>query len=296
MAIFGGNMKLRIIQAALAAVILSAASGAARADDAPAPDRSGFTLFNPAPDSALRSLCTDRPTKSTGPCTVDAGHFQLESDIFNASFQRTGGVTTDTYLFTNPTLKLGLTNTLDAELNIAPLETVVTHDHGANSTLTGVGDLFARLKWNLIGEDGGNLSIALAPYVKAPTARHGIGNGAVEEGLIVPVQVTLPAGWSLTIDPEIDALKDQNGSGRHANYVGLLSFSHAVTKTVTGSVEIWGDVNDDPAGTVRQSSFDLGLAWIPEKAPNLQFDGGVNIGLNNATPGAQVYLGVSRRF
>jgi hypothetical protein len=271
-------------------------AGSAWAEDLPAPDRSGYTLFNPAPDSALRSLCPDRPTKSTGPCTVDAGHVQIESDIVNTTFQRTGGVTTDTYLFTNPTVKLGLNNTIDVELTIAPVQTVVTHDHGADSSLTGVGDLYGRVKWNLLGDDGGDLSMALAPYVKLPTARHGVGDGAVEEGVVAPISVNLPAGWSVTLDPEIDALKNQDGNGRHANYAGLLSFSHPISKTLTGSAEIWGDLNDDPTGVVRQYSFDLALAWIPTTLPNIQFDGGVNIGLNNATPGAQVYLGASRRF
>jgi hypothetical protein len=268
------------------------------AQAAPAPDKSGFTLFDPTPDADLRSFCTDRPTKSTLACTVDAGHFQIESDIFNATFQHLGGVTTDTYLFTNPTLKLGLTNTTDAELTIAPIETVVTHDHvtGSDSTLTGVGDLFAKLKWNLIGDDGGDVAVTLAPYVKAPTARHGIGNGAVEEGVLLPITLTLPAGWALTIDPEADALKNANDNGRHLNYSGLLNFSHAITKTISGAVEIWGDVNDDPAGTVRQRSLDFALTWIPAKTPNLQFDVGTNFGLNSATPGAQAYFGVSRRF
>jgi hypothetical protein len=265
---------------------------------APAPDKSGYTLFAPTPDADLRSFCTDRPTKSTGACTVDAGHFQIESDIFNATFQRTGGVTTDTYLFTNPTFKLGLTNTVDAELNIVPIETVVTHDHtiGQDSTVTGIGDLFAHLKWNLIGDDGGALAVTLDPYVKLPTARHGIGNGAVEEGVVLPIVLALPAGWSLTVDPEADALKNANDTGRHLNYAGLLNFSHAITKTITGAVEIWGDVNDDPSGTIRQRSLDFSMSWIPPKTPNLQFDVGANFGLNNATPGAQAYVGVSRRF
>ena len=35
-------------------------------------------------------------------------------------------MTVKTYLFTNPTLKLGLTNTIDLELNMAPVETVTT--------------------------------------------------------------------------------------------------------------------------------------------------------------------------
>jgi len=281
----------------LALVALLLRAGLACAQDDPKPvDQSAYNLFNPAPDSALRAFCTDRPTKSNNPCTVDAGRFQVESDILNATFQRTGGVTTDTYLFTSPNLKIGLTANTDAELAFTPAETVVTHDHGMNSTITGFGDLFARLKWNLIGNSGGDLSIALSPYVKLPTARHGIGDGTVEEGLLIPVQYNLPAGWQLGFNGEVDALKNQDDTGRHVNYVAIFSIAHPITKTVTGSAEFWTDYNDDPSGIVRERSFDLALAWIPPRTPNLQFDGGVNIGLNNATPGAQVYVGVSRRF
>src|SRR5205814_3549279 len=85
-----------------------------------------YSLFDPAPDDALRPFCTDRPTKGTGPCTVDAGHLQIESDIFNATQQNSDGAVTDTYLYTNPTFRLGLTESLDLELNIVPDEEVVT--------------------------------------------------------------------------------------------------------------------------------------------------------------------------
>jgi hypothetical protein len=273
----------------LAAGVIAISAGVAHADDPGGGGQPDYTVFNPVPDSQLGPICTDRPTKSNGPCSVPAGHFQLESDLLNVTFQRTDGVTTDTYLFTDPTLKLGLNKTTDAEVSLVPLETVVTHDRVAgDSTLTGVGDLFARLKWNFIGADGGDVSIALSPYVKLPTARHGIGDGTVEEGLLIPAQITLPAGWALTLNGEVDALKNQDDTGRHAN--------HPVTKALTGSAEVWSDVNDDPSGTIRQYSFDLALAWIPDGLANIQFDGGVNIGLNDATPGAQVYVGVSRRY
>jgi hypothetical protein len=272
----------------------------ALADDppAPAPDKSGFTVFDPVPDSQLRSLCTDRPTKSTSPCTVDAGHWQVESDVYNYTTQTTDGVTTITQLFTNPTVKLGLTNNLDFEVNIAPWEQVSTHDaaSGVTTTSSGVGDLFLKAKLNLLGDDGGNVGVALVPYVKVPTAPLGVGNGAVEEGILAPIQLQLPANWQLVIDPEFDLLANSVGAGRHGNVSSLLSFSYPVTKTVTASLEVWGDANFDPAGTVEQASFDLGAAWIPAKAPNFQLDGGVNLGLNRATPAAQAYVGVSRRF
>jgi hypothetical protein len=282
-----------------AAALIAMQAGAAWADDpATAPDKSAYTVFNPTPDSLLRSLCTDRPTKSTSPCTVDAGHWQVESDVYNFTQVSADGLTTTTQLFTNPTLKLGLTNNLDVEVNIAPYETVTTHDAaaGTTSTAAGVGDLFLRAKLNLAGDDGGTFGFALVPYIKVPTAPSGVGNGAVEGGLVAPLQFNLPMNWQLVIDPEIDALANAVGPGRHVNTSGLLSFSYPVTKTVTASAEVWGDVNFDPTGTVTQYSFDLGAAWIPPKAPTFQLDGGVNLGLNRATPGVQAYIGVSRRF
>jgi hypothetical protein len=229
---------------------------------------------------------------------VDAGHFQVESDVFNLTWDTSGGADTTTVLYTNPTFKLGLTNTIDAEVNIAPWETITSKDRvtGKTTRASGVGDLFLRLKANLIGDDGGNVAVALAPYVKIPTAPNGVGNGAVEGGLIVPVQITLPANWSLTIDPEADVFKNANNNGDHANLSGLLSFSRPISKTLTASIEVWSDVNFDPTGTVTQASFDLGLAWIPAAYPNFQLDGGVNLGLNNQTPAAQAYVGVSQRF
>ena len=285
-----------LLTAALAPAIARADSTSAPTP--PAPDKSAYTLFNPTPDAALRGLCTDRPTKSTGPCTVDAGHWQVEADVANLTIDHTGGLDTNTTLGPNPTLKLGLTNTIDAELNFAPYVEVAAKDRatGATTHARGVSDLYAKLKINLIGADGGDLAVAIEPYVKAPTAPANIGNRAVEAGVIAPISINLPASWSLTIDPELDLLKNAADNGRHLNASGLLSFSRPVSKTVTASVEVWSDVNYDPRKTLTQVSADLGLAWSPAAMPNLQFDGGVNFGLNNVTPAAQIYIGVSRRF
>ncbi len=295
-----GPRRLAIFAATMALL----APAVARAQDAPAPapapppDKSGFSLFDVTPTADLRSFCTDRPTKSTSPCTVDAGHWQIESDLVNVTIDRSGGLDTTTWLVTNPTLKVGLTNTLEAELNIAPYEIVTVRDRasGVSTRMTGVGDLFAKLEWNLIGDDGGAVAFALSPFVKIPTASHGLGNGAVEAGMIAPINVNLPANWSLTIDPEVDLLENAAGDGRHANVSGLLSLSRPVSKQVTLSAEIWSDIDFDPVGRRTQYSSDFGAAWIPRAQPNLQFDCGVNFGLNRETPPAQIYLGVSRRF
>jgi hypothetical protein len=78
------------------------------------PDKSSYTLFNPVPVDQMRDFNTDRPPKANVPYTVDAGHFQYETDIVNFAFdQLAGSVHTDTFLVPNPTFKFGLTNNIE---------------------------------------------------------------------------------------------------------------------------------------------------------------------------------------
>jgi len=118
-----------------------------------------------------------RPPKANLPCTVDPGHFQYESDVFNWTRSVSGGATTDTFLYTNPTLKVGLTNTIDLEANMAPLERVVTRSASGQQGFEGVGDLYVRGKFNLAGPDGGDFQLAVIPYVKARRVRRASATG-----------------------------------------------------------------------------------------------------------------------
>jgi len=268
---------------------------AAQAQTVQIPD---YSLFNPVPDDALRPFCTDRPTKGTGPCTVDAGHLQIESDIFNATLQNTDGVVTDTYLYTNPNFRLGITQNMDVELNFSPYVQVATRDHatGARTDEYGFGDTFLRVKTSLVGNGQGTFSAALDPFLKIPTAPSDIGNGAVEGGMVVPLQYTLSDVWSLSGVPEVDILKNETDDGRHEAGVLALSVTRTISAQVSASVEYWQNANFDPSGTIWQNSFDVAGTWQPPGARDLQFDVGANFGLNRETPTAQFYLGVSHRF
>ena len=186
--------------------------------------------------------------------------------------------------------KYGVSDRLDLELNVTPYQFQQASGQGRAQ---GFGDLVAHAK---IAAIKGDNAVSLLPFVKIPTAGAGLGNGAVEGGLVVPIALALPAGTTLTLDPEIDALMDAGGSGRHPAYALAAGLSRPLSATFTGAVELWGADNEEPSGHVRQASFDLGLSWIPMKDQALQLDGGLNLGLNRSTPGEQVYVGVSRRF
>ena len=274
------------------ASLLATASGPALAQAADSPPAHVATAPVPAAP-AEPALCTDRPTKANATCTVPAGKVQLETDLVNWTRTDAGGVRTDFILYSNPTLKYGLSSRADIQFNIAPYEELRTHVAGAATTLGGVGDLYVRLK-DRVTADSSKVQVAFIPFVKIPTARRGLGNREVEGGLAVPIAVTLPASFTLTFGPEADLLSDANHPGsRHFNIVNLVNLSKSVGK-VTLIGELWSDWNFDPAGTVRQYSADVAIAWLV--APRLQLDAGANFGLNRNTPDAQVYVGLSTRF
>lgn len=265
---------------ALAIGMAAFLASAARAQEAPAA-------------TGLQPICADRQTKANGPCTVDPGHFQVEADIVNASFMHAGGVTTDTWLLFNPTLKYGLAPNLDIEANIAPVQILRVKDAaGKTTTETGAGDLFLRVKYQFLNTPG--VQAAVIPYVKAPTARSGLGNGAWEGGLVAPVNVKLSSSLNLAVQPELDALENGDGSGHHLAFSQDFSLGLSLPHNVTLFAEIWGQWDFDPAATQRQYSADVAAALGLGR--DSQLDAGINFGLNRFTPGVAPYVGFSHRF
>lgn len=251
------------------------------------------TAASPA-SGADAAICADRPTKSSNACALDTGRWQLEADALNFTRMKDSGVTTDTWLIANPTVKYGFAKNLDAEVNLPLYQEVRVRTPAGSQSLDGIGDLYLRLKWQAFTSRDGNTQVGLYPFVKLPTAKRGLGNRETEAGVIAPVNIKLNDQWSIGFAPEADALLDAAGSGRHLNTVQTFNVGYSLPQDWTVYAEVWGDWNFDPSGTVRQYSLDFAVAKLIGK--DLQLDGGVNIGLNRATPDLNLYVGVSRRF
>jgi len=246
----------------------------------------------PARADDLGAICPDRPGKGTSPCTLAAGHAQIELGLFDESFQRRSGVTTDAGNAGAALLKYGVGESWDVEAGMAIYQFQRTHDAGGAATASGVGDLYLRAKYNPLSGDG-PFALVIGPYLKLPTAGGGLGNGAVEGGMVAPMSYDLGSGWSLAMTPEADALLNASGGGHHANLADVAGLGRTFGAVTLGA-EVWTDQNLDPLGTVSQYSFDLDAAWLADN--DTQLDGGVNLGLNRATPDLELYFGISRRF
>ena len=259
-----------------------------------AADKSSYTLFNPTPDGALRTFSPDRPTKSNGPLTVDAGRFQYETDLVNYLHSKLGGVSTRTYVALDPTLKVGLTRRVDLELQFNGYTNTRVLDSGATvSRADGAGDLVVRSKVNLFGNDGGAAAMALIPFVKLPTAARALGNNQIEGGLIMPIALTLPAGFALVVVPEIDVLKNNNDRGKHVNVTGVVDLGYSINKRLTVFGELYSAAGAD-AHTPPVYTADAAVAYLLTNS--IQLDAGANFGLNRNAPNLQIYTGISQRF
>ncbi len=263
---------------------------------APAPDKSGYNFFNRTPESQLRELTTDRPDLTESPITVDAGWWQVESDLVTYTHDHDKSAGSDIKAsalgLATINFKVGLTNNIDLQTVLEPWTRVKVDDriNSVRGSVSGFGDITSRLKINFWGNDGGTTAFALMPFVKWPTNTHGLGNDSVEGGLIVPLGVSLPAGWDMGVMTEIDIVRNDNDDGYTTEWVNSITFGHDITEKLGGYFEI--------ATTLTHgrdlASFDCGLTYGVTR--DVQLDCGVNLGLTKATDDYTVFTGISVRF
>ena len=239
---------------------------------------------------ALRDFCAERPGKATPPCILDAGHTQLEVGLADAVFERSAGAHETTTTLGATEVRYGLNRRVEVEAGWAPL--IVDQARGGGRR-TGVGDAVFGLRGALTDPDGDGAAVSLQGFVTAPTATHGLGAGGWTGGVRLPASIPLGPTTDLGLTPEVDVVRDAAGGGTHLAWAGAAGVSHAFGPTTLGA-EVWGQVDDDPSGKVRQASADFTAAYAV--GDSAQLDAGVNLGLNRATPDVEIYAGVARRF
>ena len=239
-------------------------------------------------------ICADRPSKSTGGCTVPKGRWQVETGLIDWSHERSGGVTTNLAIYGSSLIKYGVSDNVDIELGVTPLESLSVHGGGLDEHHSSFGDILVRAKYRVTPADAPVL-VAIDPFVKLPTANHNLGNRKVEGGLVVATSAALgKSGLTLSLNPELDWVADADGNGHHAATQQVVNLGLAVNGKLSLSGEIWGRWDWDPAGTGKQASADGSIAYLASE--NVQLDAGANLGLNRQTPDIEVYSGISVRF
>jgi hypothetical protein len=220
---------------------------------------------------------------------LDAGHAQIEVGLADAVFQHNGGAHDDTYTLGAAELRVGVTKRIELEVGWSPV--VIDQTRGSPSR-TGTGDANLGVLAALTDPDKMGVAVSAQGFVTLPTATNGLGAGGWTGGARLPMAIPLNDGFALGLTPEVDVLRN-GGGGTHAAWIAAGSLSRGFGPATLG-VELWGQVEDAPGGTIRRATADLTAAYMIGKT--LQLDAGANFGLNRATPNAEVYIGISHRF
>lgn len=237
-----------------------------------------FSLVDPVPADKMRDLATDRPDLTEGPYTVDAGHIQLEVDAAVVSFE--GAELGLDVVGLNA--RVGLTDAVDMHL-ILPTAGAVF----AGSTVTpGNGDLLLRLKWNLMGDDGGDIAVALLPYVVVPA------DTVVTGGLIVPLNFNLP--WELGLGAMVQ-MELVRGGASNEEIDGRAVVSASLARAITGGVGAYleGYAATQLTGQNPEVWASAGTTW--GATDNLQFDLGARARVVGGDPRVEAFVGAAFR-
>jgi hypothetical protein len=259
------------------------------------PDKSGYNLFHATPDALLREMATDRPDKTESAYSVDAGHFQIEMDLLTYTYDRSEDETVKAWAIAPINLKVGILNNVDLQVIAESYNIQRTKDRSTNSStrLSGFGDLLLRCKTNLWGNDGGPTALSVMPFVKLPTNQHGLGNGALEGGVIFPFAMDLPSDWGFGAQAEVDYLQDSGSSDYHEEFINTVTVSHDIAGKLGGYVELFSNVSTE-RGAKWIATFDFGFTYALTR--DIQLDAGMNIGLTSAADDLNPFIGLSMRY
>ena len=185
--------------------------------------------------------------------TVKPGRFLLEVDAVSLSIDREPGLKYTAFGAASTFLTTGLTASWDIQLGAEFFLSQQFDAAGLTERQSGVGDMYVRTKWRFYESEDSYTSIAVMPYLKIPTNSGGVGNDAVEGGVIFPFQTRLTGGFDFTAMAELDFLRNDNDDGYDSYWFASAALGRHFTKTigVYGEVTVAKSTGGRPwAGTM----------------------------------------------
>lgn len=259
-----------------------------------APDKSQYTILNPTPVNLRRAYNTDRPSKTDSPCTIDAGAFQIESDIANWTINIDDHTCTRTWIIGNTNLKVGLTNSMD--LQVFPQFYVNKRTNGPRFGTpleqNGFGDTTVRVKINLVGNDGGKLAVGFVSSLKIPTNTGETGNHVWEPGFGLPLNYSLQRGFTLFGQTRVDILNEGRSSNMRLQWQNPIGISRAIVGNLSAYLEFYSAVSSGHDRWI--ATLDTGLIY--QAGPNFSVDINSFFGLTRGADDLNVFVGFARRF
>ena len=205
-----------------------------------------------------------RPSKTDSTTTLDAGRYQIETNIVAYTYNDDciGGTCTTTkqwYGAGSTNLRIGLTQASDFQIIVDAYRDLTVSDKtaGTRDESNGFGDTLLRYKYNFFGNDGGEWALAGLAFVKLPTNQDNLGNDDVEAGFELPFNWNFAEGWSFGGMTQVNLLRDSapGGSDYYGGYVNSLIVTRSFTEKWSGYGELWTFKTDYQPALAKHGGF-----------------------------------------
>jgi len=257
---------------------------------------SKYSIFNPVPKDKMRNMSTARPSKSDNSYTIDSGRIQIETSLYSFDKTKTTDSRTTNQSFLNSTaLRIGITQSSEFEIITTPIIWRKQKDLQSGSTQSSNGfvDTTLRLKYNFIGNDSGNFSIAAIPFFKIPTNSNNLANNYNEGGISIPMELALKNGYSLTYNPQTLILKRSDTLNYKPVFVNIFVIGKSFNNNLSGYIEYYHSQIPENSKHFQQT-LDFGVVYALTK--NITIDGAMNFGLSNDSSDLEMMFGGAYRF
>lgn len=197
-----------------------------------------YNFLNPVPKNQMRPLTSDVYDGVEDAQTLDAGHFQIETQLINYYFNGSTpyGYSDHGYLW-QPRFKVGLLN--NVEFTVSPSYEI--KDYGPFGTYRSFGNVDLASKVNIWGNNGGTTAFSIQPFLIIPTQGHYTVRGGGDLVLLV----RLPEGFSLKFDSEFYATENY-ALNLYAGFYNSMSINKVVYPDTSVFCYLDSTLNTDP--------------------------------------------------
>ena len=255
-------------------------------------DKRQFSLFHPTPRKLMRPMVPDRPGITESPYSVDAGHFQYETDALRLLTRRDGTTYGHDWYGNHFLAKIGLTDKTDLQLALDSFTDTRNFDEAdpsATVVARGVGDVTLRVKHTLVGDDNSRWALGLIGYVQLPTGGF-VGDGGYEPGLTMPVVYQVTKDFSVGGQLAVTRYFDRDTNRHFTQYTPTLTTDYQFNKLLQAFVELVGYRDVRQPGWY--SSVNTGLQF--DVSDNVQLDCGTHLPVTRSVD-REYFVGLSFR-
>jgi len=241
-----------------------------------------FFLANSFASQALRSLSSERPSKSESPYTVNKNRFLFESSLL--SLTKNDNSKRTSYLDIS-SFRYGLNDDYELQLMANPI--VEFSKNGANQRA--YGESFLRFKKNIYGNDGGSHALAITGFVLVNKSPKNLLNTNLRSGLIAPFLFKINKNFDFGGMVQLNHYKNQRN-----NYFGFINsyyLSTNITSKISSYLEFYSLKSNKK---LLQNYLDFGVNYL--LYPDLKFDFGLNRGVSKDADKINYFVGFAKIF